>query len=209
MDQFYVKPLGLEECPASDVAIFEILGMRFVIAYIENGKEVMIPENAVEMTLENLRKDKPQAERIDVFLTICWDMFMSSKEKEAFLYVPEPGKKRKGISIYSSSVSAIRAAFTAPGFVFLSTKEAENGAIGILFPGADEKLGAIIGSFYVLPASVNHSIIIPASKGMTLNQMREHLLTSNVRLLEKGLKPVSNTVSLYDAGLRMWKELSF
>lgn len=203
MEQFYVRPLGLEEYPAPDVAIFEILGMRFVIAYAENGKEVMIRENAVEMTLKKQKKDKPGTERIDVFLTVCWDMFISSKAKEAFLYVPEPGKKRKGISLYSSSVSEIRAAFTASGFVFLSTKEAENGAIGILFPAAEEKLGAIIGSFYLLPASVNHSIIIPASKGMTLNQMREHLLTSNVRLLENELKPVSNTVSIYDAELRM------
>ena len=209
MEQFFIKPLGLEECPAPDVAIFEILGMRFVIAYAENGKEVMIRENAVEMTLKKQKKDKPGTERIDVFRAVCWDMFISSNEKEAFLYVPEPGKKRKGISLYSSSVSEIRAAFTAPGFVFLSTKEAENGAIGILFPAADEKLGVIIGSFYLLPASVNHSIIIPVSKGMTLNQMREHLLTSNIRLLEKGLKPVSNTVSLYDAELRMWKELRF
>lgn len=209
MEQFYIKPLGLEEYPAPDVAIFEILGMRFVIAYAENGEEVFVQENAVAMTLESQKKAKPKTERMDVFLTVCWDMFMDSKEKEAFLYIPDPGKKRKGISLYSSSVSEIRAAFTAPGFVFLSTKEAKNGAIGILFPAADEKLGAIIGSFYLLPASVNHSIIIPASKGMTLNQMREHLLTSNVRLLEKGLKPVSNTVSLYDAGLRMWKELRF
>lgn len=96
MEQFYVKPLGLEEYPAPDVAIFEILGMRFVIAYAENGEEVFVQEDAVAMTLESQKKAKPKTERMDVFLTVCWDMFMDSKEKEAFLYIPEPGKKRNG-----------------------------------------------------------------------------------------------------------------
>ena len=94
MEQFYVKPLGLEEYPAPDVAIFEILGMRFVIAYAENGEEVFVQEDAVAMTLESQKKAKPKTANGYFSHCLLGYVYGLQRKRSVFIY-PGAGEEKK------------------------------------------------------------------------------------------------------------------
>lgn len=67
----------------------------------------------------------------------------------------------------------------------LTNKESTYGAAAILFPKILKRIGQDLGSFYILPSSINDCIVVPAEAGISPDCLREMLRDVNRTKVEK------------------------
>ncbi|MBQ9960469.1 MAG: hypothetical protein IJP00_01030 [Firmicutes bacterium] len=84
------------------------------------------------------------------------------------------------------------------GMYFLSNSLYRDGASALFYPFVAERIGELLDdNYYVLPSSLHEVIIVPASTGLTIADMKNMVKDANCTVVDKR-DILSNKVLLYD-----------